>query len=213
MINSSSSTNSNIIHQQTLFSFFYPQLKRRRLKNILNITKEYNLKRFTLYKKIVTSYDLKTSKLQKKKINKLLFKNFFFEKFKHNFSKPKNIVYIKINPNNTMITWTDKQGNVIYKVSAGMLGLHSSKKNYKLINNLVISEFFKKLKSEKKNKFILFKLSAPKILRRRILRRLKFFLRNKNFFENLRTLSFNGCRPSKVRRKKRKGLRLYKPKI
>lgn len=212
-MNHSSLINSTIVNQQTLFSFFYPNLKRRKLKKMLNITKEYNFKRFTLYKKFATSYELKIFKLQKKKINKLLFKNFFFEKFKKNFLKPKNIVYIKINPNNTMITWTDKQGNVIYKISAGMLNLHSSKKNYKLINNLVISEFFKKLKTEKKNKYILFKLSVPKLLRKRVLRRLKFFLRNKNFFENLRTVSFNGCRPPKARRKKRKGLKLYKPKI
>lgn len=199
--------------QQVMFSFFFQKIKRRKLRNILNLTKENNYKRFNLYKKFATTYELKVSHLQKKKLNKLLFKNLSISKFNLKLIKPKYIIYIKIKTNNTIITWTNKKGDVIYNISAGNLGLNSSKKNYKLINNMVITEFFKKLKSEKIKHRILFKLSAPKFLRKRVIRRLKFFIRNKNVFENLRNLNFNGCRPPKIRRKKRKGLKIYKPAI
>lgn len=201
-------------NQQQLLSFFYPLINSKKLKSILNITKEKNFKRFSLYKKFASTHALKLGKLNLiKKTNKNILKNFKFDKFEKYTASTKNSIYIKISPNNTMITWTDLKGNVLYKISAGMLGLHSSKKNYKLINNMVLTEFFKRLKKEKKKKNLLFKISAPKILRRRLLRRLKFYMRSKNFFEGLRKLAFNGCRPAKMRRKKRKGLKIFKPVI
>ena len=60
---------------------------------------------------------------------------------------------------------------------------------------------------------MVFRLSVPKLLRRRLIKRLKFYIKTPNVFEGLRQLAFNGCRPPKMRRKKRKGLRITKPMI
>src|SRR5690554_4929399 len=138
----------------------------------------------------------------KKKKNTKLFKNFLLLDFYKKTQNISNVINIKINPNNTMVNLADNSGNIKYKLSAGMLNFKSSKKNYKLIYNLVLTEFFKKLKNEKITKNLLFRLSVPKSLRRRLVKRLKYYIKNNNIFEGLRKLPFNGCRPPKMRRKK-----------
>ena len=66
---------------------------------------------------------------------------------------------------------------------------------------------------KKKYKNLLFRLNVPKLLRRRLVKRLKYYIKNYNVFEGLRQLAFNGCRPPKMRRKKRKGLKITKPSL
>lgn len=172
--------------------------------------------------KIKTNYKKKLLSFNQIKLDRLykISKNFNLLKNKYDtitfLGKPiKNIVVIRITPNNTIITLTDIKGDVSYKITAGKLGLQSSKKNYRIIYNLVLSAFLKHLKKEKKKKYLLFKLIAPRTIKKRLIRRLKFYIKAKscNKIELIRKLPFNGCRPPKLRRKKRKGLRILKPQI
>jgi Ribosomal protein S11 len=196
--------------QQLLLSFFYPTLRVKKVKKLIN---KIRIKQNNSIFKFQSRNQKHLSRYLKTKKNTKLFKNFFIDNFYKKLKHVKHIVNIKINPNNTLITLTDNFGNTKYKISAGMLGLHSSKKNYKLIYNLVLTEFFKQLKNEKKYKNLLFRLNVPKLLRRRLVKRLKYYIKNYNVFEGLRQLAFNGCRPPKMRRKKRKGLKITKPSL
>jgi small subunit ribosomal protein S11 len=128
---------------------------------------------------------------------------------------PQYIITVKITPNNTMLTLTDKKGNVLIKMSAGKIKLNSSKKNYKSICHLVITAFFTEVKKTSIKKKVLVKLIVPKNLKKKVLRRVKYYAQRhrKSVIEHVRLLPFNGCRPPKSRRKKRKGLRLFKSKI
>lgn len=202
-------TNQNK-QKQLLLSFFYPKMRIKKIKNIFNKIK-VKQKKPVFFFRFQSKNQKKLIRYLKIKKNTKLFKNFFFDNFTSKLNNNKHIVNIKIIPNNTMITLTDIYGNTEYKITAGKLGLHSSKKNYKQIYNLVLTEFFKYLKNGRKNKNILFRLNVPKLIRRRIVKRLKFFLKNSNVFEGVRQLAYNGCRPSKMRRKKRKGLKITKP--
>jgi len=199
-------------HQQLLLSFFYPKFRIKKTKKLFNKIKSKQLNS-VLFFKFQTKNQQSLVRFLKIKKNTKLFKNFFLNNFYKKLKAIQYIINIKINPNNTMVTLADNLGNIQHKVTAGMLGLHSSKKNYKLIYNLVLTEFFKYLKNEKKYKNLLFRLSVPKLLRRRIVKRLKFYAKTPNVFEGLRQIAFNGCRPPKMRRKKRKGLKIIKPLI
>jgi ribosomal protein S11 len=196
--------------QQLLLSFFYPTLRVKKVKKLIN---KIRIKQNNSIFKFQSRNQKYLSRFLKTKKNTKLFKNFFIDNFYKKLKQVKYVINIRINPNNTLITLTDNFGNTKLKTSAGILGLHSSKKNYKLIYNLVLTEFFKQLKNEKKYKNLLFRLDVPKLLRRRLVKRLKYYLKNSNVFEGLRQLAFNGCRPPKMRRKKRKGLKITKPSL
>lgn len=141
-----------------------------------------------------------------KRKKKKILKNKIYSSFKN--KDINQIIHIQIKPNNTIITKTNIKGDVLFSLNAGKLGLQSSKKNYKTVHNLVLSEFFKKFKKEKK---ILFKITSPRRLRKKLIRRLKHYFTKENIFEAIRYYSFNGCRPPKIRRKKRKGFKVVKP--
>ena len=204
--------NSQKKQHQLLLSFFYPTLRIKKTKKLFNKIKTKQMNS-VLFFKFRTKNQKSLVRFLRIRKNTKLFKNFFLNTFYKKVLITKHIINIKVNPNNTMITMADNFGNTKYKMSAGMLGLHSSKKNYKLVYNLVLTEFFKYLKNERKYKHLLFRLSVPKMLRRRIVKRLKFYIKTPNIFEGLRQLAFNGCRPPKMRRKKRKGLKITKPLI
>lgn len=200
---------------QKKFLFVKSTSNLQKIKGILSIINGKRLKKKYLQHKFLSTQNISLDKMygNKKKKNINLFNNIKLKSFSSQINDIKNIVYIKISPNNTIITLTDTKGNVLYKTSSGKLGLNSSKKNYKLIHNMVLTSFFNYLKTEKKQKHMLFKISVPKLLRRRVMKRLKFYMKSSNSFEGIRRLSFNGCRPPKLRRKKRKGLRIFKPAI
>jgi len=200
------------IQKKLLLSFFYPILRVTKIKKIFNKIKIKQLRSNpTFFFKFQSRNKKFLNSFIKKKKNTKLFKNFLLLDFYKKTQNISNVINIKINPNNTMVNLADNSGNIKYKLSAGMLNFKSSKKNYKLIYNLVLTEFFKKLKNEKITKNLLFRLSVPKSLRRRLIKRLKYYIKNNNIFEGLRKLPFNGCRPPKMRRKKRKGFKITKP--
>jgi ribosomal protein S11 len=122
----------------------------------------------------------------------------------------KHFVHIRINSNNTIATLTNLAGQVRYNLSAGKLKLRSSKRTYKYIYGLVLKKFFDYLFRENFRKGLYFKISAPKNLRKALLRRILRLRRRNVIVEFLRLLPFNGCRAPKKRRKKRQGLRVFK---
>lgn len=142
-------------------------------------------------------------------------KKFILIKQKDKLNFAKNYAIIRITANNTVITFTDMKGNVIFKTTAGKLNLKSSKKTYKHTFHLVLTDFFNYLKKRRFKTYLHFKLSVPKFLQKRIVKqRLGFYLRQKkNLVETIRKLPFNGCRAPKIKRKKRQGLRIFRPKV
>jgi ribosomal protein S11 len=206
---------TNLKERKTLF------LKRKKeIKSFYNNTlsfstsEAFNIRK--LYKRDLKYSLAKMNSKLLKNSSKLLLQG--YQSYKNIYSNnkvtslPQHIITIKITPNNTMLTLADKQGNVLIKMSAGKIKLNSSKKNYKSVCHMVITAFFSEVKKTSIKKKVLVKLIAPKNLRKKVLRRVKYYSQKhrQSFIEHVRLLPFNGCRPPKSRRKKRKGLRLFK---
>ncbi len=135
--------------------------------------------------------------------------------------QPKRIIFkntikwvanIKITPNNIIIALTDRSGKLKYLTSAGKLGLTCSKRTLKFVVKMVLTHFFNHLKKKKITEAVYFRITAPKHFRRRVLKTImkKEIRAGRNLLEGLSKLPFNGCRPPKERRKKRKGLRIFR---
>ena len=151
------------------------------------------------------------------RIKKLFRKNRFF--IKRKFKKllkslflKKKIDYkinIKIIPNNIFCTLIrlKKKSETILLVSAGILKLKVTKKKLKYISKILIENFLNKIKKIIRKKISILNISGPIKIRKRILRQaIKTLKKNKMIINLEEKKSFNGCRPKKKRRKKRKGL-------
>lgn len=122
------------------------------------------------------------------------------------------VANIKITPNNIIIALTDRSGKLKFLTSAGKLGLACSKRTLKFVVKMVLAHFFTHLKKKKITEAVYFRITAPKHFRRRVLKTImkKEIRAGRNLLEGLSKLPFNGCRPPKERRKKRKGLRIFR---
>lgn len=122
------------------------------------------------------------------------------------------VANIKITPNNIIVALTDRSGKLKFLTSAGKLGLACSKRTLKFVVKMVLMHFFNHLKKKKITDALYFRITAPKNFRRRVLKTImkKEIRTGKNLLEGLAKLPFNGCRAPKARRKKRKGLRIFK---
>ena len=122
------------------------------------------------------------------------------------------VANIKITPNNIIVALTDRAGKLKFLTSAGKLGLACSKRTLKFVIKMVLAQFFTHLKKKKITEAVYFRITAPKHLRRRVLKAImrKEIRAGRNLLEGLSKLPFNGCRPPKERRKKRKGLRIFR---
>ncbi len=154
-----------------------------------------------------------------KRIRLGLLRNPKFNQRLHLYTKTriyKNIIKwvanIKITPNNIIVALTDRTGKLKFLTSAGKLGLACSKRTLKFVVKMVLMHFFNHLKKKKITEALYFRITAPKQYRRRVLKTImkKEIRAGKNLLEGLSKLPFNGCRPPKARRKKRKGLRIFK---
>jgi ribosomal protein S11 len=71
--------------------------------------------------------------------------------------------------------------------------------------------FFEKIKNKLLSKNILVNIIGPKKIKKSILEQVSNSLKHKNLIINVDSKKcFNGCRPAKKRRKKKKGLRIFK---
>jgi ribosomal protein S11 len=126
----------------------------------------------------------------------------------------KNIFYyitIKVTPNNVFCTLKTKKNQTLIVLSAGILKIKTSKKKIKFSIKLIIPKFLKNLKKVVNNKTSIINISGPKKIRKNILKQIfKNLTKTKLIFNIKEKKCFNGCRAKKKKRKKRKGLRIFK---
>jgi ribosomal protein S11 len=168
---------------------------------------------------------LKKNKFTKFKTRSLISKFFRKNKKLNNLVKElyiKNVysfvINIKMTPNNIFCVLKDRKSNkTLLLITGGILKFNITKKKLKFLNKKVIGKF---LTLAKKNidirkkldmKSVIVNLSVPKKYRKQIIRLIiKSLYSLKFIFQVEDKKCFNGCRPRKQRRKKRKGLRILK---
>lgn len=121
---------------------------------------------------------------------------------------------IRVSPNNIFSNLKDGRSNKTLKsLSTGAIKLKTTKKRLNFNIKNFLSVFFKdvtRIKEVRAEKYALIKLISPKKFRKRILKMFhggvfKKFIKKKNLILDIPSeKTFNGCRPKKDIRKKRK---------
>jgi ribosomal protein S11 len=147
---------------------------------------------------------------------KNLFKNnkYFLNKKVNLIFDRENINYvinIKVTPNNIFCNLTtNNQKKTIILLSGGILKLNISKKKLKFASKYVLQKFLKNLRNLQKT-FILINIKGPIKIKKNILKQLLHSLKGYKILIDINSNKcFNGCRPKKIKRKKRKGFRILK---
>lgn len=126
---------------------------------------------------------------------------------------------VRVVPNNMFCHLKDTKTNTVLRsVSSGSYKMKVSKKGIRNYSKLIANAFLKDLrdKSVKLNKPLIAKIIAPVGIRKPLLTIFKnslfkkFNIKKRLLLEIASKKVFNGCRPRKKVRKKRKGLRLFK---
>lgn len=127
-------------------------------------------------------------------------------------SKRKLKVTIKLTPNNVFCTLKNlKTSKTVLTRSSGSYKISVSKKKLKFSNKLILQLFIRELKPFINDNLIILQLSGPLKLRKSIIKQFAINLKNKELIIKTKELKcFNGCRPKKKKRKKQKGLKVYK---
>lgn len=151
--------------------------------------------------------------------------NGVFSKQKFFFNK---VITVRIKPNNVFCTFVNKANRKAISGTSSKYSVKMSKKTLKYNYKVVLKSFLKETKRYLKAKRILVSVTCPKRIRRDLYRILKNKLtRRKKFvrkasgkivryspdlllFRLHSKKCFNGCRARKKRRKKQRGLRVYK---
>jgi len=140
-------------------------------------------------------------------------------KKKNKNTNVKKKINIKVTSNNIFCTCINFITNkIIYNGSGGLYKIKVSKKKLKVVYKNILYKFFGFLKKKYKKNFldrILVCVSAPISLRKKITRAvINILLKLKNLEVVLLKMNkkkcFNGCRASKVRRKKNLKFKIYK---
>lgn len=122
-------------------------------------------------------------------------------------------IIIRIRSNNIFCTLLDLNLNkTVLNISSGKYNLNTSKKKLKYNTRIILNSFFKDIDRyiKKSNHFII-ELIAPLKNRKQAIYLIKDKIRKKNIILQIKeNKCFNGCRPSKKRRKKRLKFRLFK---
>lgn len=127
----------------------------------------------------------------------------FISKYLHKF---KLQIYIKVCQNNIFCTLKNVYNNkILLNLSCGMLKLDTSKKKLNYNLKFILETFFKNANSYLKvNKNFIIQIISAKKFRKKILNLLKYKFKKKNvILRTKKNKCFNGCRPSKKKRKKR----------
>nr|YP_010890568.1 ribosomal protein S11 [Sarcophyte sanguinea]WJE89103.1 ribosomal protein S11 [Sarcophyte sanguinea]WJE89122.1 ribosomal protein S11 [Sarcophyte sanguinea] len=162
---------------------------------------------------------IKRDKINNKKIYNKNYTKFNIFKFKNiklkqiNKKKKKkinsipiyrNILYIQSNKNNTIATFTNKNGNIIFWRSAGIYGFKGTKKRTPIATKRIAENIINIIKKNylKLNiKGIGIKIKGSGLGRDIILRTLlKSNIILLNFIQDITSIPHNGCRPPKRRR-------------
>lgn len=125
----------------------------------------------------------------------------------------KKQIYILIKANNIFCLLKDLASKkILLLYSSGQSKLHISKKTLRFNSKIFISNFLilsKKYLKEKSFLFLTF--LGPRNIRKKILKQITISLKKHVLVVDIRAKkSFNGCRPKKRRRKKRRGFVILK---
>jgi ribosomal protein S11 len=154
-------------------------------------------------------------KLRKIFKNKAYFINPTFQEVSINnqnsylFSKK---IDIRVTPNNVFCTLKNCFNNKTIKVgSAGKYKVKTSKKTLKFSCKIIVGFFLREIRQDLNSKKILINLTGPITLRKSLIEQVTKSIKKNSITLNVNQKKcFNGCRPPKKRRKKQKGLRLFK---
>lgn len=149
------------------------------------------------------------------------------------------VITIRVKPNNTFCTLRSSFHDQMISASSTKYGVKMSKKSLKYNYKIVLKAFLKEVDTFTKSNKVLFSVTAPKKIRRELIRILKMSMeptksnktttldkaehRSKAYddgkdskgpsfvvFKLNAKKCFNGCRVRKKKRKKQRGLRVYK---
>ncbi len=181
-----------LIKKTSFYAILFPEIN---LKKNVKYTSKINLKK---------KYIKGTSGLKKK----------FLKRASLTLKKKINI---KVTSNNIFCTCINFITNkIIYNGSGGLYKIKVSKKKLKVVYKNILYKFFGFLKKRYRRNFLdglLICVSAPITLRKKIIRNVRNILKKlkKKFFLKLnKKKCFNGCRASKIRRKKNLKFKIYK---
>ena len=137
--------------------------------------------------------------------------NFFtLNSLKNKFSKKINI---RITANNIFCTLIDlKTKQTLHVGSGGKYKIKTSKKKLRYNSKIIVELFFKDINKKINSEEVLINLIAPIKIKKLVLKQLyTFFKKYTNLTINVTPKKcFNGCRPAKKIRKRKKGLRIFK---
>ena len=108
-------------------------------------------------------------------------------------------VHIKTSFNNTIVTFSDAEGNVISWCSSGKLGLKGSKKSTPCAAQTCVEEAAKVAKEHGLNSVEVY-VKGPGSGREAAIRALQNCELNVTLIKDVSPIAHNGCRPPKVRR-------------
>ena len=111
----------------------------------------------------------------------------------------KGQVHIKSSFNNTVVTFTDLQGNVVSWASSGKLGFKGSKKSTPFAAQQCVEEAAKVAK-EQGIKSVEVYVKGPGNGREAAIRALSAAELNVTLIKDVSPIAHNGCRPPKIRR-------------
>lgn len=146
----------------------------------------------------------------------------------------KKTLTIRIKPNNVFCTLRSEVDSRIVSGSSTKYKVKMSKKTLRYNYKIVVKSFLEETKKDLRTNFLLIRITAPKRIRRELLRMLKKRLRPRDksistpveknissedeeekfadilMFDFYARKCFNGCRARKKKRNKQRGLRVYK---
>jgi ribosomal protein S11 len=172
--------------------------------------KNLNFKKKKLIKK------LRIKKKLKQLFNK---KPFFFNRNSLFLQKNINKKYffkliITLKANNIFCSFFNTKTKKTLKIiSSGIYKIKTSKKSLKFSTKNILKMFLGTIKKKYKlfNKKLLIKITAPIRIRKKIIKQLSNSFKTNSLIINIEEKKcFNGCRPSKKKRKKKKGFCIFK---
>jgi ribosomal protein S11 len=146
--------------------------------------------------------------------NKSYFQKLFFNFSVDNLKVIDYKISIRVTSNNIFCTLVDPKTNKIKaSTSSGQNNVKTSKKTLRFTSSIILQNFLNNVISFLQKKKFLIEIISPIRLRKKILQQVLNILtktQSKILVELKPMKCFNGCRPKKKQRKKRKTFRIFK---
>lgn len=208
------------------FSVFFPKFCKSSKRGLKYKTKRSLIKdRRIAVKKLLLRMEAARNNISVDSSKSHLLPNGKKSKLKFFFGK---VLTIRVKPNNVFCTFVNKVNQKTISGTSTKYKVKMSKKALRYNYKVILKSFLKETKRFLKSKRILVSVTSPKRIRRELVRTLKTrLIRRKKFvrkasgkivryspdlllFRFNSKKCFNGCRVRKKRRKKQRGLRIYK---